>query len=79
MWPQNKSLPLPEYCDLTNASISCHSKIWKHEWRAHGTCSMLPPINYFNLALKLHANNLIKVILGTNGMNSGERKIVDAL
>jgi len=33
----------------------------------------------FNLALKLHVNNLIKVILGTNGIKSGEQKIVDAL
>jgi len=79
VWPQNKSLPQSEYCDLTNASISCHSKIWKYEWRANGTCSMLPPIDYFNLALKLDAKNFIKVILGTNGIKSGEQKIVHAL
>ncbi|GAU37958.1 hypothetical protein TSUD_269730 [Trifolium subterraneum] len=40
---------------------------WTHEWVDQGTCSMLPPSDYFNLAIALKQMNSIAIILRVNG------------
>ncbi|WVY95908.1 hypothetical protein V8G54_028059 [Vigna mungo] len=55
----------PSYDALTN------TEFWSHEWRKHGSCSLLSQIDYFKLALEIYAKNDIQQILGNSNISSG--------
>jgi len=59
--------------------IGNDSDLWVHEWKDHGTCSLLEPVKYFEHALELYLKpkkKNIKDFLAKEGIKAGEKPIL---